>query len=247
LPHVVAGGSTNTSGSEHRGDIDGLRAVAVAVVVGFHAGIPGLGAGFIGVDVFFVISGFLIMGLLLREQQHSGRIDLGRFWARRARRLMPALTVMILVTLLASPLLLVALQWRAVAVDSMWSSLYVSNISFALGTRGYFVESAAPPPFLHTWSLAVEEQFYIVWPLAMSFMIWAATRLHRTLLSVLSVAVPSIVALSFALSALMSFRGSRWSYYSLPTRWWEIGLAVPSRVVGFEGGGGVHHVVGPSA
>ena len=231
MTHAVAGRSTNALGSEHRGDIDGLRAVAVAVVVGFHAGIPGLAAGFIGVDVFFVISGFLITGLLLREQEGSGRIDLGRFWARRARRLIPALTVMILVTLVASLWMLSALRWRAAAVDSLWSSLYVSNISFALGTRGYFVESAAPSPFLHTWSLAVEEQFYIVWPLAVSLMLWAAARLRRALRSVLSIAVPALVVLSLALSALLSFRGSRWAYFSLPTRWWEIGFGAAAAIL----------------
>lgn len=215
----------------HRGDIDGLRAVAVIVVVGFHAGVPGFGAGFVGVDVFFAISGFLITGLLLREQQRRGRIDLGEFWARRARRLMPALVLVLISTLVASVGLLTALRWRAVAADSVWSALYVSNYSFALGTRGYFVESTAPSPFLHMWSLAVEEQFYVLWPLAMTLLICVASKLRRTVLTVMAAAVPVAVAISFTGSAVMSFRGTRWAYFSLPTRWWEIGFGVSAAVL----------------
>lgn len=117
--------------SDHRGDIDGLRAIAVTIVVAYHADIPGFRGGFVGVDVFFVISGFLIMGLLLKELSASGSLSLQQFWARRIRRLAPAMTAVILCTLVVAAFVLSPLRWHSTAVDGGWASVYLSNYTFA--------------------------------------------------------------------------------------------------------------------
>ncbi len=218
----VAGDGVGRGG--HRGDIDGLRAVAILAVVGFHSGVPALRGGFLGVDVFFVISGYLIMGVLLREIETTGTISLRWFWARRLRRLTPALTAVVTTTILVSGVLLSALRWNKIAIEGIWSSLYVSNIGFALDARNYFAESGAPSPFLHTWSLAVEEQFYILWPLCivgcLALRRWIPFR--RLLWVVLLLGC----GMSFAVSLWTVERGSPWAYYSLPSRWWEIGCGI---------------------
>jgi peptidoglycan/LPS O-acetylase OafA/YrhL len=144
--------------------LDGVRALAVLAVLGAHAGIPFLPGGFVGVDVFFVLSGFLITSLLYAELAATGRIDLGGFWTRRARRLLPAALVMIVAVLAARPLFVpdsvVALRRDAIAA-ALWSG----NWRWALQGTDYFALGGTPSPLQHTWSLAVEEQFYVVWPL----------------------------------------------------------------------------------
>lgn len=224
-----SGASTQEAIAHHRGDIDGLRALAVGAVVAFHADVPGFAAGFVGVDVFFVISGFLIMTLLLREVEREGRINLAEFWGRRIRRLAPAMLLVVLVTAVATWVVGSPLRWRSVAVDGLWSSLYVSNMSFAFGTRGYF--GGASSPLLHTWSLSVEEQYYIAWPIAMAMIIWVARRIRCPLQPVLAAVVGGGVAASLALSVLLSYRGTRLAYFGLPTRWWEIGLGIGAAIV----------------
>ena len=212
--------------SDHRGDIDGLRAIAVTIVVAYHADIPGFRGGFVGVDVFFVISGFLIMGLLLKELSASGSLSLQQFWARRIRRLAPAMTAVILCTLVVAAFVLSPLRWHSTAVDGGWASVYLSNYAFALNSRGYFVQSTIPSPFLHMWSLAVEEQFYLLWPLFMVVLTRFAARARRSFMSLLTPVVVIGVIGSFGISYIMSERHSPWAYYSLPTRWWEIGLGI---------------------
>jgi peptidoglycan/LPS O-acetylase OafA/YrhL len=147
-----------------RRDIEGLRAVAVLAVVLFHARVPGLDGGFVGVDVFFVVSGFLITGLLARELAGTGRVRLARFYGARARRLLPASTLALVTTTVAAALLLPPLQTRAVLGDAMASALYVGNYRLALQGTDYLAADAPPSPFQHYWSLGVEEQFYLVWP-----------------------------------------------------------------------------------
>lgn len=150
---------------DYRPEIDGLRAVAVLGVLFFHAGLKCPG-GYVGVDVFFVISGYLITSLLLRDLETS-RFSLIRFWERRCRRIMPALFVMLLVTLLAGGFLLLPQDYLMLGRSAVFQSLFVSNIFFWQDT-GYFTAAAAEKPLLHTWSLAVEEQFYLAVPLLLS-------------------------------------------------------------------------------
>src|SRR6201992_834112 len=146
--------------------LDGGRAVAAALVLADHGGIPGMAGGFLGVDVFFVLSGFLITSLLLDELGRSGRIDLANFWIRRARRLLPALVLMVLTVAvgrqLFSPEAIVGLRDDAVA-----AFFWMANWMFVADKTGYFAQGAPPSPLQHAWSLGVEEQYYIVWPLVL--------------------------------------------------------------------------------
>ena len=135
--------------------------MAVLAVIAFHVG--AVSGGFVGVDVFFVISGFLITGLLWAELSATGRINLPRFYAARARRLLPAAAVVLIVTAAAAAVLLPPLQARAVLDDGLASALYVGNYRFAITGTDYLGHSA-PSPFQHYWSLGVEEQFYLLWP-----------------------------------------------------------------------------------
>jgi peptidoglycan/LPS O-acetylase OafA/YrhL len=144
--------------------LDGIRALAVAAVLATHAGIPFLPGGFIGVDVFFVLSGFLITSLLYDELVVTGRIDLGGFWTRRARRLLPAALVMIVAVLAARPLF-VPDSVGGLRGDAITAALWSGNWRWALAGTDYFAQGGTPSPLQHTWSLAVEEQFYLVWPL----------------------------------------------------------------------------------
>jgi len=155
--------STTADQPGFRPDIEGLRGIAVLIVVIFHAGLA-LPGGFVGVDVFFVISGFLITGLLLREREQRGRIDLLAFYARRVRRLLPAAIVVLAVSLPIAYSLYAPLDRAEVLLDGAAAALSVGNIRFALAAGDYFNAITAPSPFLHFWSLGVEEQFYLVWP-----------------------------------------------------------------------------------
>ena len=150
--------------TQFRPDIEGLRAVAVMAVVLFHAGVPHVVGGFVGVDVFFVISGFLITGLLWREVSSSGTVRLSRFYGARARRLLPASAAVGVVTVIASAVLLPPLQVLDVIDDGIACALYVGNMWFVVQSNDYFANDQSASPFLHYWSLGVEEQFYLVWP-----------------------------------------------------------------------------------
>jgi peptidoglycan/LPS O-acetylase OafA/YrhL len=171
--------------------LDGVRALAVLAVLATHAGVPFLPGGFVGVDVFFVLSGFLITSLLYEELAATGRIDLGGFWTRRARRLLPAALVMIVAVLAARPLFapdsVVALRGDAIAA-TLWSG----NWRWALQGTDYFAQGGAPSPLQHTWSLAVEEQFYLVWPLLL--LACCAARRRRLLALSLAGAAASAIA-----------------------------------------------------
>ena len=159
-----SGPGAQTQRAYFRPDIEGLRAVAVMAVLLFHIGLPIASGGFVGVDVFYVISGFLITGLLLREGEAAGKVDLLRFYARRMRRLLPAALLVIVVTLAASAVIVSPLRLTEIAGDAAASALYVANFRFALEATDYLALEA-PSPLLHYWSLGVEEQFYLLWPL----------------------------------------------------------------------------------
>ena len=197
----------------YRPDIDGLRAIAVALVVLTHANVPGLGGGFIGVDVFFVISGFLITTILLREAQ-EGSYSLARFYERRIRRIFPALITVLVATTLAGIYILTPDQLAAYGKSMMATMLFVSN--FYLGmTANYFDPDAETQPLLHTWSLAVEEQFYIVFPiLLIALLRWYPRRAKA--------AVWIVALLSFAACILLTDRRPTMAFYLAPTRAWEL-------------------------
>jgi peptidoglycan/LPS O-acetylase OafA/YrhL len=205
-----------------REDIEGLRGVAVLLVILFHASVPGFGGGYVGVDVFFVISGFLITGTLVREVTVSGSLGLAAFWGRRVRRLMPALTVVLLATALAGSLIYSALSWRVLAGDTVAAATYTSNLRFAGNEGGYF--DGPSSPLLHTWSLSVEEQFYLLWPIMFLGATKLASRRHRPLRSVLLALISIVTGGSAALCVALTARGTPWAYLSAPSRAWEFGV-----------------------
>ena len=171
--------------------LDGIRALAVLAVLATHAGIPFLPGGFVGVDVFFVLSGFLITSLLYDELVVTGRIDLGGFWTRRARRLLPAALVMIVAVVAARPLF-VPDSVAALRGDAIAAALWSGNWRWALQGTNYFTQAGTPSPLQHTWSLAVEEQFYLIWPLLL--LACRAVRRWRLLaMSLAGVAVSALV------------------------------------------------------
>src|SRR5215510_4097349 len=147
-----------------RPDVEGLRAVAVMLVLLYHAEIGGVSGGFVGVDVFFVVSGFLITSLLIREADDGHPPSLRNFYARRVRRLLPAAFVVTIAIVLASYQWLGFLRADQVAEDGRWSAAFMANWHYADVGTDYLTSLDAPSPFQHFWSLAVEEQFYLVWP-----------------------------------------------------------------------------------
>jgi len=210
--------------SGFRRDIQGLRAVAVLLVALDHANVGPFTGGFVGVDVFFVISGFLITSLLIGESDREQRISLAGFYARRARRILPAATVVTLATLAASVFYLSGVQALAVAKDAIWATFFAANIHFAAIGTDYFSADVAPSPLQHYWSLAVEEQFYLVWPLVVIALAWLARRrgwgVRRTLVPALLV----IVAASLAYSVTLTQTDGIAAYFSTTARAWELGL-----------------------
>jgi len=152
-----------TAALPYRPGLDGIRALAVALVLLYHGGVAWMSGGFLGVDVFFVLSGYLITSLLLAERRATGGIDLGAFWLRRARRLLPAVVVLILVTVTVVAIGFTADLARARS-DALASLFYVQNWHLILADTSYFDAFGRPSPFLHLWSLSIEEQFYVLWP-----------------------------------------------------------------------------------
>lgn len=174
---IVALSSTPSYRLAYSAALDGLRAIAVIAVVGYHLDIPWMRGGFLGVDLFFVISGFLITRILIGEQATSGRIALGSFWIRRFRRLVPPMVIVVAASVAATRFWGVPAQWDSMRLDATASLLYVANWRFILDDVSYFETLLGPSPLRHIWSLAVEEQWYVLWPLVMAALApWVARR-----------------------------------------------------------------------
>lgn len=208
-----------------RSDIEGLRAVAVSLVVLAHINVPFVAGGYIGVDVFFVISGFLITSLLLREIGRNGRINLAKFYARRALRLLPAAVTVLIATVVAAWLWLPRTRLFEVGADATAAALNVINIRLAVEGTDYMNADQPPSPLQHYWSLAVEEQFYLVWPLMLIALIWLASRWKKI---DITKAIVAVLALTVVWSLLVSIDRSGdspiWSYFGIHTRAWELAV-----------------------
>lgn len=204
----------------YRSHIEGLRAVAILLVVAAHTKVPGLSGGFIGVDVFFVISGYLISGLLVREIELSGSVDFGDFYSRRLRRLLPAWLLVWLVTCVFGMLLVEPARQPDQAAAAAAAALWISNYFFALEELSYFAPLAETNLFLHTWSLGVEEQFYLIWPLLIFVFAARTSAGRRPLLNLMFV----VIALSLPASIALSYAAPNLAFYMMPARAWQFAL-----------------------
>jgi peptidoglycan/LPS O-acetylase OafA/YrhL len=191
------------------------------MVVAFHAAVPWLAGGYVGVDVFFVLSGFLITGLLAREVIDTGDVDLTEFYARRARRLLPAFFVVVLATIGLTLWLYAPIDRPPIASDARAVSLHYGNMLFAQDAVNYHATSSKP--FLHTWSLAVEEQFYVIWPLLFVF-VGRSYAGKESITRQLMTAVVIAAGISFALSLWVTKVAQPWAFFGMPTRIWEFAV-----------------------
>jgi peptidoglycan/LPS O-acetylase OafA/YrhL len=228
-----------------------VRGIAILLVVAYHAGVPGFSGGYVGVDVFFVLSGYLITGLLVSEIERTGRLDLLNFYARRARRLLPASALVLAATVVVGFAVGAPVEQREFARTAFATAAYLSNVYFARGATDYLGADAETNPLLHTWSLAVEEQFYLGWPvlvaLALGAFAWQRGQPDRRRLIVVMAVVS---AASFAASVWLTGTRQPWAFFLSPMRAWEFGLgalgallpvaaAERPRVAGWLGLGGV--------
>jgi len=202
-----------------RADIEGLRAVSIVAVVFYHARIPGFSGGFVGVDIFFVISGFLITRLLLHEIESYQRIDVLAFWGRRVRRLLPNALLTLAATLVVTAYLVPIAQRMTNTRDVIAALVYIANYRFADRTVDYFDQDLQFSPVLHFWSLSVEEQFYIGWPLLLMGLAW----LHRGHSNRRAIgALCLILCASFALSLFWMSRSQPHAFFNTEARVWQI-------------------------
>jgi peptidoglycan/LPS O-acetylase OafA/YrhL len=207
-----------------RAEIQALRAVAVALVVGYHLWPAAVRGGFVGVDVFFVISGFLITSLLLREVERTGTVSLSAFWARRARRILPAALVTVVFCAAATVAFVPVNYWGQFFAEMRASTEYVQNWHLAGAAVDYMAASDGPSPVQHFWSLSVEEQFYLLWPV---LIIAAIAIVGRRALSIrrsaLAAAMGAVTSVSLAYSVVHSTHDPAAAYFVTPTRMWELG------------------------
>jgi peptidoglycan/LPS O-acetylase OafA/YrhL len=207
-----------------RRDIEGLRAVAVGLVLLYHAGLPFLPGGFVGVDVFFVISGFLITTQLLGEFDRTGRVSLVRFYSRRAKRLLPAAAVVLVTTLLLTWWVLPSSRWREIGGDIASAALYAVNWRLAERSTDYLASDSQPSPVQHFWSLAVEEQFYLIWPLLILAAGLVVRLTRRDPRSVVGIALAVVALPSFLWSLIATARVPTQAFFVTTTRLWELAI-----------------------
>ncbi|WP_051704730.1 acyltransferase family protein [Glycomyces sp. NRRL B-16210] len=205
-----------------RPDIQGLRAVAVVLVLLSHAGFSLFSGGYVGVDVFFVLSGFLITSLLVKEVFDTGKISIAGFYARRARRILPAATVVTVATVIGAWLWFPITRLEAVMQDAFTVIVYVVNYRFIAQESEYLNADQMPSPFQQFWSLAVEEQFYLVWPLLLLCLLLLVKRVPRKLVGVGAAVAAGVFALSLVLSVLVTEQAPTVAYYGAHTRAWEL-------------------------
>ncbi|WP_395310577.1 acyltransferase [Mycobacterium sp. AMU20-3851] len=249
---AVHGRPPAPSRGHRRADIQGLRAVAVLVVILDHVGMPGFSGGFVGVDVFFVISGYVITLMLLRKPTQSRGAWFLEFYAQRARRIVPAATLVIALTVIATFELTNFLRGARVLPDATAASLFLANFHFLATGTDYARLGGDPSPLQHYWSLAVEEQFYLVWPLlVIAAIAVTASRGRATLRPVLFGLLTAIVAASYAYSIVLTSGNGAAAFYSPLTRAWELAIgallavaqpwlvtrisATPAAVLGWSG------------
>lgn len=216
--------------AEFRPDVQALRALAVLAVVLYHANIPGVHGGFLGVDLFFVVSGFVITNVLLREKASRGSIAISAFYSRRIRRILPAATVVLIATVFATYHWLSFITGAVAADDAKYVATFVGNFHFAsIGTQ-YFTAHQPPSTLQQFWSLAVEEQFYLVWPI-----LFLLLTLQQKLFSPatrLVVVLLLIIGLSLAWCIIETNQNAVWAFFSPLTRAWELALGALLAVLG---------------
>lgn len=205
---------------KYRAEVDGLRAIAVIAVLVYHAEIPVLGSnlaqgGYIGVDIFFVISGYLISKLILTEIEQTKSFSFASFYERRARRILPMLLVVMVATFYFSWKFLLPADFVEYSKSVIYSIFFSSNFFFHAATIEYGADSALLKPFLHTWSLSIEEQFYVIFPLILVL-------LHKRLRRHLPVVLAAVLLVSLIYSDVMSYRDASLSFYFPTTRFWEL-------------------------
>ena len=205
-----------------RPDVQGLRAVAVVLVVLFHAHVAGITGGYVGVDVFFVISGFVITGVLLRERGSTGSTSILGFYGRRIRRILPAATLVIVVAVVASYVLVGPITGNQTAGDARWASVFLINVHFASTGTNYLASTLPPSVLQNFWSLAVEEQFYLVYPTL--FLIVAGLSLRLPLRRRLALVLGVIMVVSFVLGVTQTSSNPTAAYFSAIPRVWELAL-----------------------
>ncbi|MGH8146557.1 MAG: acyltransferase family protein [Rhodanobacteraceae bacterium] len=202
----------------YRADLEGLRAIAILLVVAVHAGVPWLRGGFVGVDVFFVLSGFLITGLLVREVSTTGKLRFAEFYVRRLRRLLPALFLMLIVVCVLAALLLAPAEQRGQSSAAAMAALWLSNIHFAFAKLDYFAPGTETNLFLHTWSLGVEEQFYLVWP---ALLVWLLGRDGARGIARLKIGMLVVAVSSLLLCVVLTYKVPQLAFYMMPLRAWQ--------------------------
>ncbi|WP_051551591.1 acyltransferase family protein [Nocardioides sp. URHA0020] len=207
-----------------RADIEGLRAVAVGTVLLYHAGLSFVPGGFAGVDIFFVISGYLITSLLLREAATKERISITGFYARRARRLLPAASLVLVFTAVAGWAVLPASRYADLSTDVVAATLYVVNWALAHRAVDYLAEGAGVSPVQHYWSLSVEEQYYVVWPLLIMLCLLLARRRPARARTLMLATVAAVFATSLAWSVIHTPESPATSYFTSTTRVWELAV-----------------------
>jgi len=207
-----------------RPDIEGLRALAVILVLLYHAGSPWFPGGFVGVDVFFVVSGFLITGLIMREIRSTGGFRFGAFYAKRARRLLPAIAVCLLAVAVLSWAVLPANRWSDIAGDLVASSVYLMNWRLAGRAIDYLAADDALSPLQHFWSLAVEEQFYLVWPVFLVALAMAGFKWRSRPNALLPIGIVTVALTSLLWSILLTGESPARAYFVTTTRVWELAI-----------------------